>query len=88
MGERGREIRGMGKVDGRSKGHKPSENSRKLLKNIAVNMGKSREQQELERMELSEAFLRPPYQYTSIENDFISRLHENDYLKDRKVRLY
>lgn len=78
----------MGKVDGRSKGHKPSENSRKLLKNIAVNMGKSREQQELERMELSEAFLRPPYQYTSIENDFISRLHENDYLKDRKVRFY
>lgn len=78
----------MGKVDGRSKGHKPSENSRKLLKNIAVNMGKSREQQELERMELSEAFLRPPYQYTSIENDFISRLHENDYLKDRKARLY
>ena len=78
----------MGKVDGRSKGHKPSENSRKLLKNIAVNMGKSREQQELERIELSEAFLRPPYQYTSIENDYISRLHENDYLKDRKVRLY
>ena len=78
----------MGKVDGRRKGHKPSENSRKLLKNIAVNMGKSREQQELERMELSEAFLRPPYQYTSIENDYISRLHENDYLKDRKVRLY
>lgn len=78
----------MGKVDGRTRGHKPSENSRKLLKNIAVNMGKSREQQELERMELSEAFLRPPYQYTSIENDYISRLHENDYLKDRKVRLY
>ena len=78
----------MGKVDGRHKGHKPSENSRKLLKNIAVNMGKSREQQELERMELSEAFLRPPYQYTSIENDYISRLHENDYLKDRKARLY
>lgn len=78
----------MGKVDGRSKGHKPSENSRKLLKNIAVNMGKSREQQELERMELSEAFLRPAYQYTSIENDYISRIHENDYLKDRKVRLY
>jgi hypothetical protein len=51
-------------------------------------MGKSREQQELERMELSEAFLRPAYQYTSIENDYISRLHENDYLKDRKVRLY
>lgn len=78
----------MGKVDGRSKGHKPSENSRKLLKNIAVNMGKSREQQELERMELSEAFLRPPYQYTSIENDYISKIHENDYLKDRKERLY
>lgn len=78
----------MGKVDGRTRGHKPSENSRKLLKNVAVNMGKSREQQELERMELSEAFLRPPYQYTSIENDYISRLHENDYLKDRKVRLY
>ena len=78
----------MGKVDGRCKGHKPSENSRKLLKNIAVNMGKSREQQELERMELSEAFLRPAYQYTSIENDTIERLHENDYLKDRKVRLY
>ena len=73
----------MGKVDGRTRGHKPSERARKAHKNIAISMGKSREQQEL-----SEAFLRPPYQYTSIENDFISRLHENDYLKDRKVRLY
>jgi hypothetical protein len=74
----------MGKVDGRTRGHKPSERARRAHKNI----GKSREQQEIERMELSEAFLRPPYQYTSIENDYISRLHENDYLKDRKVRLY
>ncbi len=78
----------MGKVDGRTRGHKPSERARRAHKNIAVNMGESREQQELERIELSEAFLRPPYQYTSIENDYISRLHENDYLKDRKVRLY
>lgn len=78
----------MGKVDGRSKGHKPSERTRRAHKNVAVSLGKSREQQELERMELSEAFLRPPYQYTSIENDYISRLHENDYLKDRKERLY
>lgn len=78
----------MGKVDGRSKGHKPSERARRAHKNIAVGLGKSREQRELERIALTEAFLRPPYQYTSIENDYISRLHENDYLKDRKARLY
>jgi len=78
----------MGKVDGRTREHKPSERARKAHKNITISMRKSWEHQELERIELSEAFLRPPYQYTSIENDYISRLHENDYLKDRKVRLY
>ena len=78
----------MEKVDGRTRGHKPSERTRRAHKNIAVSMGKSRGQQELERMELSEAFLRPPYQYTSIENDYISKNHETDYLKDRKVRFY
>ena len=75
----------MGKVDGRSKGHKPSERTRIAHKNIAVSLGKSREQQELERMELSDAFLRPPYQYTSQENDTIERLHENDWLKKKSI---
>lgn len=30
---------------------------------------------------LSPAFLRPPYQYTSIENNTIERIHEDDWLK-------
>lgn len=75
----------MEKVDGRCKGHKPSERARKAHKNIAISMGKSREQQELERIELSEAFLRPPYQYTSQENGTIERLHENDWLKKKSI---
>lgn len=72
-------------MDGRHRGHKPSEKARRAHKNIAVSMGKSREQQELEHMELSEAFLRPPYQYTSQENSTIERLHENDWLKKKSI---
>lgn len=30
---------------------------------------------------LSPAFLRPPYQYTSIENNTIERIHEDDWMK-------
>ena len=30
---------------------------------------------------LSPAFLRPPYQYTCIENKTIERIHENDWMK-------
>lgn len=33
------------------------------------------------RRGLSEAFLRPPYQYTKLENNTIEKLHELDYLK-------
>ena len=28
---------------------------------------------------LSEAFLRPAYQYTTLENDTVARLHEDDW---------
>lgn len=30
---------------------------------------------------LSDAFLRPPYQHTSLENKTIVKEHENDWLK-------
>ena len=30
---------------------------------------------------LSPAFLRPPYQYTAIENKTIERIHEDDWMK-------
>ena len=33
------------------------------------------------KCDLSPAFLRPPYQYTSIENKTIERIHEDDWLK-------
>ena len=33
------------------------------------------------KSDLSPAFLRPPYQYTSIENKTIERIHEDDWLK-------
>ena len=70
-------------MDGRHKGHKPSEAARKALQNhVSAGLGKSREQRE---MELTEAFLRPPYQYTSIVNRTIEKLHENDYLKKKSI---
>ena len=33
------------------------------------------------KSKLSPAFLRPPYQYTSIENNTIERIHEDDWMK-------
>ena len=33
-----------------------------------------------ERPELKDGFLRPLYQYTSMENSTVARFHENDYL--------
>lgn len=73
----------MGKVDGRSKGHKPTKEMKQAIRNIGL--GKSKEQREFERIALTEAFLRPPYQYTSQENDTIERLHENDWLKKKSI---
>ena len=70
-------------MDGRSKGHKPNEAMKQALRNIGL--GKSKEQREMERIELTEAFLRPPYQYTSLENNTIEKLHENDWLKKKSI---
>lgn len=42
----------------------------------------SEERYEAEYCTLSDAFLRPPYQYTSLENDTITRVHE-DYDEKR-----
>ena len=39
----------------------------------------------LREQELKEAFTRPIYQYTSLENATISRLHEDDYMKWRTI---
>ena len=33
----------------------------------------------------TDAFLRPPYQYTSLENDTVSKQHELDYLKEDRL---
>ena len=54
-------------MDGRSKGHKPNAAMKQAIRNIGL--GKSKEQREFERIALTEAFLRPPYQYTSQEQD-------------------
>lgn len=70
-------------MDGRSKGHKPNEAMKQAIRNIGL--GKSREQREMERIELTEAFLRPPYQYTSLENKTIEALHENDWMKKKSI---
>ena len=70
-------------MDGRSKGHKPNEAMKQAIRNIGL--GKSKEQREMERIELTEAFLRPPYQYTSLENNTIEKLHENDWLKKKSI---
>ena len=73
----------MEKVDGRHRGHKPTKEMKQAIKNIGL--GKSKEQREFERIALTEAFLRPPYQYTSQVNDTIERLHENDWLKKKSI---
>lgn len=70
-------------MDGRRKGHKPTKAMKQAIRNIGL--GKSREQREMERIELTEAFLRPPYQYTSLENNTIEKLHENDWLKKKSI---
>lgn len=70
-------------MDGRSRGHKPNEAMKQAIRNIGL--GKSREQREMERIELTEAFLRPPYQYTSLENNTIEKLHENDWMKKKSI---
>ena len=70
-------------MDGRSKGHKPNEAMKQAIRNIGL--GKSKEQREMERIELTEAFLRPPYQYTSLENKTIEKLHENDWMKKKSI---
>lgn len=70
-------------MDGRSRGHKPNEAMKQAIRNIGL--GKSREQREMERIELTEAFLRPPYQYTSLENKTIEALHENDWMKKKSI---
>lgn len=70
-------------MDGRSKGHKPNEAMKQAIRNIGL--GKSKEQREMERIELTEAFLRPPYQYTSLENKTIEALHENDWMKKKSI---
>lgn len=33
------------------------------------------------KSDLKAGFLRPVYQYTSLENDTVTKLHEYDYLK-------
>lgn len=70
-------------MDGRSRGHKPNEAMKQAIRNIGL--GKSKEQREMERIELTEAFLRPPYQYTSLENKTIEALHENDWMKKKSI---
>ena len=70
-------------MDGRSRGHKPTQAMKQAIRNIGL--GKSREQREMERIELTEAFLRPPYQYTSLENKTIETLHENDWMKKKSI---
>lgn len=70
-------------MDGRSRGHKPNEAMKQAIRNLGL--GKSREQREMERIELTEAFLRPPYQYTSLENKTIEALHENDWMKKKSI---
>lgn len=70
-------------MDGRSRGHKPNEAMKQAIRNLGL--GKSREQREMERIELTEAFLRPPYQYTSLENKTIEVLHENDWMKKKSI---
>lgn len=70
-------------MDGRHRGHKPTKEMKQAIKNIGL--GKSKEQREFERIALTDAFLRLPYQYTSLENKTIEKLHENDWLKKKSI---
>ncbi len=70
------------------KGHKPNEAIQQGMKNAMVHIGTSGDLIEKGVEELKPAFLRPAYQYTSLENDTIARLHENDYLKRKRGREY
>lgn len=70
------------------KGHKPNEAIQQGMKNAMLNLGTSGDLIEMGYEELKPAFLRPAYQYTSMENDTIARLHEKDYLKRKRGREY
>ena len=57
---------------------------REAMKHVMTYTGKTNDMMQDELTELTPAFLRPVYQYTSLENDTVARLHENDYLKDKR----
>lgn len=66
------------------KGHKPNEAILRGMKEAMLKTGKSYDQMMDDLTELSPAFLRPAYQYTSLENDTVAKLHENDYLQNKR----
>lgn len=70
------------------KGHKPNKAIQDAMKDAMVYTGHSNDRIQEELGELTPAFLRPAYQYTSLENDTIAKLHENDYLKRKRGREY
>lgn len=54
-----------------------TEKQKQLIKDACMyTKGVSEERFLAEHVELSEAFLRPPYQYTSLQNDTITKAHE------------
>ena len=59
------------------KGNKPNRESRSGLEFACMEMEKYKDH----RHGLRSGFLRPIYQGTRIENDYVTKLHENDYLK-------
>lgn len=63
-----------------------TEKQKQLIKDACMyTRGVSEERYIAEHTELSEAFLRPPYQYTSLENDTIVKAHE-DY-EEKKIMM-
>lgn len=63
---------------------KATEKMKEAMKQAMIYTGKTNDAMQDELTELTAAFLRPVYQYTSLENDTVARLHENDYLKDKR----
>lgn len=51
---------------------------RKLLEEVEY-YNKKEQTLRKNRLGLSEAFLRPPYQYTSLQNDTVAKRHEDDW---------
>lgn len=66
------------------KGHKPTKAMERAMRDAMLEIGVNVQDKRAKNHELKPGFLRPLYQGTSIENNTVSKLHENDHLREKR----